>query len=48
MFVAAMNLNGGVMAALTGYTNVYDTALTILVQKGYQMWYVESTKTYWG
>ena len=35
------------MAALADYTNVYDTALAILARKGYQLWYVESTKTYW-
>ena len=35
------------MAALADYTNVYDTALSIIAKKGYQLWYIESTKTYW-
>ena len=35
------------MSALADYTNVYDTALSILVKKGYQLWYIESTKTFW-
>jgi hypothetical protein len=26
---------------------IHDTALSILAQKGYQLWYIDSTKTYW-
>lgn len=35
------------MPALFEYTNVYGTALEILKEKGYQIWYQESDSTYW-
>ena len=35
------------MAALTDYINVYDTALAVLLDKGYQLWYDKATYRYW-
>ena len=34
------------MPALSEYTNVYNTALLILQQKGFRLWYDEPTATY--
>jgi hypothetical protein len=31
------------MAALSEYSNVYNTALSILRKKGYQLWYSQAT-----
>lgn len=35
------------MPALSEYTNVYSTAIHILKKKGFQVWYDESSHTYW-
>jgi len=35
------------MAALADYTNVFDTALSILSQKGYQLWYDRESHVYY-
>ncbi len=35
------------MPALFEYTNVYGTALQIIKEKGYQIWYQEDDSTYW-
>jgi len=34
------------MAALSEHSNVYNTALIVLTQKGYQLWYDEGTDDY--
>lgn len=34
------------MAALSEYTNVYNTALTVLSRKGFQLWYDEGAGCY--
>jgi hypothetical protein len=34
------------MAALGEYTNVYNTALNLLVRRGYQVWYEPDTREY--
>lgn len=34
------------MAALREYSNVYNTALLILAQRGYQLWYDRQTQEY--
>lgn len=34
------------MPALSEYINVYNTALLILLRKGFQVWYDEETKSY--
>lgn len=35
------------MAALADYTNVFDTALSILAQKGYQLWFDPRSSLYY-
>jgi hypothetical protein len=35
------------MPALSEYSNVYNTALLILQQKGFQVWYDERTSRFW-
>src|SRR5215470_15309988 len=35
------------MATLADYTNVFNTALSILEQKGYQLWYDAASYTYY-
>ena len=35
------------MAALADYTNVLDTALSVLIKKGYQVWFDKMTSEYW-
>jgi hypothetical protein len=34
------------MAALSEYTNVYNTALLVLRKKGYQLWFDQLTQDY--
>ncbi|RYD29806.1 MAG: hypothetical protein EOP86_21045 [Verrucomicrobiaceae bacterium] len=34
------------MPALTAYSNTENTALVVLKQKGYQLWYEEATESY--
>lgn len=34
------------MAALGEYTNVYNTALNLLVRRGYQVWHEPDTREY--
>lgn len=35
------------MAALADHTNVFDTALSVLSRKGFQLWYDEDARLYW-
>ena|SRR5882762_5931268 len=35
------------MAALADHTNVFDTVISILEKKGYQIWYVGASCTYY-
>lgn len=35
------------MAAIADYTNVHDTALRVLLEKGYQIWCDEKSNEYW-
>lgn len=34
------------MAALSEYSNVYNTALLVLIKKGYQVWYEKKSDRY--
>lgn len=35
------------MPTLAEYSNVYETALEVLREKGFQLWYDKPTDTYW-